>query len=556
MGFESQGLRTGRVARWQVALAAGVVFVIAVALRLPSCFDSLWVDELHTTWTIWGDLSDVQARARLGNQAPYFFWLMWFWHQAFGDSEVALRLAPVLMLATSCALLVAGIYRLRRDLMLGLVAGMLLAIDRNSVFFGTELRSYAAVVLFSTLLLLLAATRPRRLNRWHGIALPAVVVAALLMHYTALLVVAGTLVPFAIAGLMSRRHWNQRCRIVVFAAASTFAAIGVAVALEFRSLAAVWARRGQWEAFAVPRPMVAGDSLLDNGSRFLGDLVAMWPWMPMVLIPLGLLGVSWMMGQRPRLRRWLPLLCVALLVTLTAYLLASLKISAVWHRRYLVGLLPVFAWGAAALWLAGLRGLLAPLRRSVRFGNVSQIVIGLLFVVLPVGFLSMWQGTLPRYVRGRCQVVHRGEDWRGAVAAVQRSRTAEQPVAVVAGLIESRLLRRDLEESMSPLSESFLDYLCCPVNNIYPLEGAQPIAEISRSELLRLWQQAARASGADPAVIWVVARAPKSRHQQLLATMNSWMVTGDLDEGSELVSTSLVVGSFGDVVIIRFQGGL
>ncbi|MEZ6075018.1 MAG: hypothetical protein R3C56_04880 [Pirellulaceae bacterium] len=38
--------------------------------------ESLWLDELHTSWVVAGPWSDVASRARQGNQSPLFFWVL------------------------------------------------------------------------------------------------------------------------------------------------------------------------------------------------------------------------------------------------------------------------------------------------------------------------------------------------------------------------------------------------------------------------------------------------------------------------------------------------
>ncbi len=55
-----------------VAIWALAIFVLAVCLRVPSCYESFWLDELHTAWAIWGDLGAVSQRAEAGNQTPLY----------------------------------------------------------------------------------------------------------------------------------------------------------------------------------------------------------------------------------------------------------------------------------------------------------------------------------------------------------------------------------------------------------------------------------------------------------------------------------------------------
>jgi len=143
------GRSIGPVSHTTLSIAAGsiVVFAVAVALRLPSCYESLWVDELHSAWCVWDDLSDVAPRADIGHQSPFYFLGLWFWKQVFGGSELALRMSSVLAVAASCSVLTLGVARWSGSVIAGVTAGAILAIETNSIFFGTELRPFALVIL-------------------------------------------------------------------------------------------------------------------------------------------------------------------------------------------------------------------------------------------------------------------------------------------------------------------------------------------------------------------------------------------------------------------------
>ncbi|WP_218934521.1 glycosyltransferase family 39 protein [Rosistilla ulvae] len=546
-------MRTGRVATWQLVLAASVVFLVALVLRLPSCFDSLWVDELHTAWTIWGDFSDVPSRARLGNQSPVYFAVLWLWHQVFGDAEVVLRLSSVLLVACSCALLVVGVYRLHRDLLLGLLAGGLLAVDRNSIFFGTELRPYAAVILLSTLLVLVCAGALDRRRFWRAIALVVTVAALFWTHYTALLVAAGVLVAFAVKQIVRQRWSGASVASVAVDALLVWSAVGIAAAVEYRAIVQLWGRRGEWEAFAVPRPLNGANSLSENLSVGFGDIGAMWPWGPAFLIPLALLVLARLAGARFRMRRWLPFVAAVVLVTLVAYGLATMKVSAVWHRRYIVGLLPVLAWGSAALWLTAIRGIFVSLRRTRFSGRyLSSTAVTLSAVLVPIVVLLFWQGTLENLLRRDLHLVHRREDWRSAVAAIDELRVVGQPVAVDAGLIEAKRWERDRGEGRGAESPMFLRYLCCPVNNIYPLREVVPLAGVSEGELLRFRQQSADRSSSDREMLWIIARVPQRRHEAVAELLQSF-ASRQSDRAAGGKRFEYTTRSFGGVLVIQWR---
>src|ERR1700752_3918500 len=81
-----------------------VLVVVTTAWRVQQASPSLWVDELHTAWSVGGDLREVLPRAAAGNQPPLYFWLLWAELRALPPSEIALR-GP--SLAASALLMVA-----------------------------------------------------------------------------------------------------------------------------------------------------------------------------------------------------------------------------------------------------------------------------------------------------------------------------------------------------------------------------------------------------------------------------------------------------------------
>ena len=87
-----------------IGTASLAVFCTAIILRVPSCYESFWIDELHSAWVVWDSLGDVTPRAKLGHQSPFYFVGLWFWKQIVGGGEVALRLSSILAVALSIGL--------------------------------------------------------------------------------------------------------------------------------------------------------------------------------------------------------------------------------------------------------------------------------------------------------------------------------------------------------------------------------------------------------------------------------------------------------------------
>src|SRR6187549_386898 len=79
--------------QWMILAA---ITALAAVLRLWQINESLWVDELHTSWCVQGSIFDVAPRAADGNQSPLYFWLVWGVTRLFGESELTLRLPSLL----------------------------------------------------------------------------------------------------------------------------------------------------------------------------------------------------------------------------------------------------------------------------------------------------------------------------------------------------------------------------------------------------------------------------------------------------------------------------
>ena len=72
------------------------ITALAALLRLWQINESLWVDELHTSWCVQDGLSQVVERAAAGNQSPLYFYLAGGITRLLGESEFTLRLPSLL----------------------------------------------------------------------------------------------------------------------------------------------------------------------------------------------------------------------------------------------------------------------------------------------------------------------------------------------------------------------------------------------------------------------------------------------------------------------------
>jgi hypothetical protein len=219
--------RQSVAARWAtpaVLVAAGLT-LLGLALRLVY-FDqqSLIVDELSTAWVVTGNaLGEVIDRVQTDQEItpPLYYVVAWL-SSKLGDSTAWLQ-APSVVAGTATIPLVYVLGAKTVGRPAGLVGAALTALSPYLIFYSTEARAYALVlliVLLSTLALLAALDTGRR--RWWA-AYAVLSCAAMYTHYTAAFV------------LLAQALW------------------------------ALWAHRESWRAL-----------LVANGAAAVGFL----PWLP------------------------------------------------------------------------------------------------------------------------------------------------------------------------------------------------------------------------------------------------------------------------------------
>ena len=147
-----------------VRLALLIITLLGAGLRVRQVSESLWLDELHTGWTIAGNSQELTARAQSGNQSPCYFY---FERACDQLSRFVLRTVggDQLPYANEWSLralsLIAGIalpwasYQLARQFAIppcvALLAPLLAALDPQFVFYAQEARCYALVQLVAVI---------------------------------------------------------------------------------------------------------------------------------------------------------------------------------------------------------------------------------------------------------------------------------------------------------------------------------------------------------------------------------------------------------------------
>ncbi|QDV46902.1 hypothetical protein Enr13x_68110 [Stieleria neptunia] len=535
---DSMEQRSGGIDPRATCLAVVAVVSLALAFRLPSCQESFWLDELHSAWVVADEFSEVAPRAAAGNQTTGYFHFLWLWSALVGAGELPMRLSSVLASALASALLVVGVAYRTGKVSAGVVAGGLLAIDPNGVFFGCELRAYAFVMLYAVLAVwsmmawlgkapaATAATvqsETRRLGRTHShggarwrLSMLFWICVAALVHPTSLGVLA-LLIPCAVWVAWRRRRlrWWRADAIAGVVVVATLAALAMS------SLPDSWQRRELWKAF--------------GQATSWWQLWYAWAWLPMLLLPLGGAAVTSMASRLVKRFRsgrdaavgepadrvdWVGAIpgLVAVTGTMLFFCASYFEWVPLWHRRYYVAALPLLAWTAGEM--VAICG--SEIVRIVRgFGSVGAERksspwwgrgCGISLAVVLLGFTLWYQGTWWTLAAGRWPVQLRGEQWRGAVAAVRGEIAAGDVVWLDSQLIEASFLRRPISEAES-VGEDQWDYLAFPLRGPYSLAPVVVVGALEHESWVRhhvenLPQAQAR--------VWLVSRSGAQSTQRFV----------------------------------------
>ena len=416
-------------------MLAGIT-ALAGVLRLWQIHESLWVDELHTSWCVQGGFWQVSERAMAGNQSPLYFYLVWGVTRLLGESEFTLRLPSLLAgiaLPGMTWLLVRRVWingevgKAEREHASHLwpprewsacLAALLVAIDYVSIFYSTEARPYACLQLMAVVVLLAALNvrfRPSQSSPLWFILSSATL---FYFHYTAALYLAGVLAVLLFLAFQRSETYNWASWLL------DLGGIAAICTPALQQLYDIASRRGNWGTF-IGQPSVA-------------ELLTTFPW---ATAPAGLLLLySWRVS--PQIPRSLPLLCgAALFPILLAWTLTYLDFVPLFHLRYLVAVLP-------AMWAAVAIASQIPPSRTLRL--ISTIAIA--------GLAIGWY-----LAEGRFRT-DRKEDWRSAVAAANQEHQQHPgwKILVHSGLIETDAIRQ-------PHDDKLREYGLLPVKALYPL---------------------------------------------------------------------------------------
>lgn len=535
-----------------LSLAIFAFAVLRIAFK-----ESLWLDELHTSWSISGTWQEVAKRAAAGNQTPLYFWLVRFTtetlgHSASDQSEWILRLPSVLAwlmaigLVAKIALAKVGQTDSRRwTFSLAIVAWVVL--DRLQWFFASEARPYACVQLVSLAgwccvesivssnttikpkSSSLTLTAGQLMTVWCVLS-----VTNIYLHLTAALPVViqwivgcGLLLRPSPSNSMESVPSSKQTKVLLAWAIAAFC-VGLACIPILQFAFPVWQRRGQWATFA--------------SDISIRRAALMFPFVPVLLcVFVGrlvdrFLPTKTATSASSTETRWL-WWSAMIGPWLSAWVLTALGVAPIFHQRFvLASALPIFVVGAIELLRIRLW--------SLRWITCVSVAIAITF---SQGSISVWRAG---YLVGSL----RGEDWRGAATWVRDRIEPEDLILCSSGLIEANSNPSDAgKQHELPLEPQFAEYLSFPLLGIYQIDenSGRPVPVTALLGDHRQWaSQAIEQISKDPERVkrlWLFYRGAPGRLKTKLNEFQADLKSKDIE------FTAAEPVRFGNVFVVEMN---
>lgn len=471
-------------------LASGFAGLGALFWAMMGAGESLWVDELHTSWVVADGFEDILDRAAVGNQTAWYFYLVFgfqYLGSALGNSlpdrwlsdELSLRLPSIIAWSLSLALLTSivlhaagqrraasGPEELRTSLSqtweYSPIVGWCLCVlvDRLQWFYSVEARVYSILQLLSLLGWMIVASvvdhrkdqselRPETESGhvcWRCCGWAVVSLAIVSLHITSFISVIAQLTVLVLMAIV-----QPRIRFTIAACVFLLFCAGWSM---LGNLHTVWDRRMQWQS-------IGGDASLSS----LANLLPILPLLvPIFVVELVCLLRGFAKSPKPNtahVRYWLWVVAFVC-PFFGAWLLTRFEFAPLFHYRFVItAALPLYA--LAGIWML----------------RLPSVWLRWAVVLVSLVWLTASQGTLIYWQRGQLMGLNRNESWRQAVDYVaQRLGPDRDSVWVCSGLIEGH-------SAHPPLSERENEYLSYPLRGIYEIvakEGrVEPQALVGRS---------------------------------------------------------------------------
>ena len=381
--------------------------------------EPLWLDELHSAWSVDAEFTEVAFRARLGNQTPLFFWLSHCIVTTTGLNSIGLRL--ISLVCGTLSILIAGRFVLHNtnSVLAAITTATLVACDNWNLFYSSEARPYALLQLlalfqFTSFVSLIKRDQSKRFSPW----LAALTFCMLATHLTAALLIATEL-------LLLLAFQRQRIPVLITLAVGCGAALPILI-----PTFTVFENRGQW---------VSESGLL--------KLFSEWKYVLILQVIPAICLILLHREDRPddeigRTLFW-PLLAWSVVPLLLSWLLHAISIPVAAYRYTTVSSLAApICFGFAVTTV-----------KSARIAwTAVALFVGLNLMLNPVFHANQSRSVLPSF---------RSEDWESAINFANQFEDGKI-LFLLANLYEdARILEDD--------SPSFQEYLKFPVKGIFSL---------------------------------------------------------------------------------------
>ena len=447
--------------RW---LPLVLIFAAGVWLRIDiASQELLWLDELHTGWSVTGGFAQMLSRSAQGNQAPLFFSLAWSVVSILGTSELTLRMVSVI--AGSLTMLAAArlVWNWTHSALAAAIVAGLIAVDDTFIWYATEARPYALLHLLSVfqmggfLRLTIRLTSPQedRGPAKSPLAFVLLSLALLYAHYTAIFLLVSELVFLTLAIAVTRVAGTPIRNSTVGSIVGIMVAIATAASPLLWQMSQAYGQPSDWKAVASTTQFVDEQSM-----NFLA-------WF---LLPITSVVVVWIFSSRDKRfpfpensqaesdRYTRPNRSLCLATTAAVFILpcgligglAETDVIPITLSRYMSSSLvagPIFA--------AMILGM---------FEKKQLAMAGMIFLATTAILNVAANRLVVQSIRAGQIPAMRVENWPAAITKINETQSkGSHPILLFGSVIEDA-------GALSNRSQQFQRYLQFPVSSIYELE--------------------------------------------------------------------------------------
>ena len=428
----------------------GIAVVTAISVAYTGM--PLWIDELHTSWSIFGDWGSVADRASAGNQSPFYFYLLKAFVGIFGHSETTLRLFSVGCSCGAVLLLSWLCQRHKLPFWAAAITTLTFAAGHLQLLFAVEARSYSLLTLLVLCLFCVQTLRNNRIDQSFPWKLEGLwlFIAALCVytHYIAIPAVAS----LAISVLfISEPEFKMRRNLCIV----RLCGLGLIACTQFSTLQNIYHHRSQWAIF-IHAEKATVDSLLTT-----------LPVLSTILLP-GFFCLVTQVRKTEHQAIVRSALVLAVLPLGMAWLTTRLDWLNWFSPRYLVASLPALSifcgFSLHALW---------------QQAKLPESVMILLTLLHLIAFFSFDSDVISKTTNQ--QVTLKQERWDLVVQTLNSTATAPGTVLLTGGLVEDRRLplQADVPHTANMTTS---EYCVFPLKGMYALSESLTIEPMNSSD--------------------------------------------------------------------------